>query len=86
MKGVTSEVRPDEKGPTAVGSLSRAVAWFNGQGIKCRRALSNDDSACKSRGGRKTPQAKGLKVKQTRPYISRTNGKAERLIKTMLEE
>jgi hypothetical protein len=31
------EVLPGEKGPTRVGLLSRAVSWFNGQGIKCRR-------------------------------------------------
>ena len=38
----TSRCLPDEKGPTAVGFLSRAVAWFNGQGIECRRVLSDN--------------------------------------------
>jgi transposase InsO family protein len=28
----------------------------------------------------------GLKAKKTRPYTPRTNGKAERFIKTLLEE
>jgi transposase InsO family protein len=80
------EVLPDEKGPTTVGFLSRAVAWFNGQGIECRRVLSDNGSAYKSHGWRKACQAMGLKVKKTRPYTPRTNGKAERFIKTLLEE
>jgi hypothetical protein len=80
------EVLPDEKGPTTVGFLSRAVAWFNGQGIECRRVLSDNGSAYKSHGWRKAAQALGLKVKKTRPYTPGTNGKAERFIKTLLEE
>jgi hypothetical protein len=47
------EVLPDEKGPTTVGFLSRAVAWFNGQGIDYRRVLSDNGSAYKSHGWRK---------------------------------
>ena len=47
------EVLADEKGPTTVGFLSRAVAWFNGQGIECRRVLSDNGSAYKSHGWRK---------------------------------
>lgn len=42
------EVFPDEKGPTTVGFLSRAVTWFNGQGIECRRVLSDNGSVYKS--------------------------------------
>ncbi len=61
-----------------MGFLGRAVAWFNGQGIECRRVLSDYGSAYKSHGWRKACQAKGLKVRETRPYTPRTNGKAER--------
>jgi hypothetical protein len=39
------EVLADEKGPTTAGFLSRAVAWFNGQGVECRRVLSDNGSA-----------------------------------------
>ncbi len=85
---------PDEKGPTTVGFLSRAVAWFNApgyryaeaKGYECRRVLSDNGSAHKSHGWRKAGLAMGLKVKKTRPYTPRTNGKAERFIKTLLEE
>ena len=80
------EVLPDEKGPTTVGFLSRAVVWFNGQGIECRRVLSDNGAVYKSHGWRHAAQAMGLTVKKTRPYTPRTNGKAERFIKTLLEE
>jgi transposase InsO family protein len=82
------EVLADEKGPTTVAFLSRAVAWFNGQeyryaeakGYECRRVLSDNGSAYKSHGWRKAAQAMGLKVKKTRPYTPRSNRKAERFI------
>ena len=80
------EMLADGKGPTTVGSPSRAVAWFNGQGIECRRVLSDNGSAYKSHGWRKACQAMGLKVKKTRLYTPRTNGKVERSINILLEE
>ncbi len=80
------EMLPDEKGPTTVTVLSRAVAWFNGpgyryaeaKGYKCRRVLSDNGSAYNSHDSQKAAKAKGLKVKKTRRYTPRTNGKAER--------
>ncbi len=43
------EVLPDEKRATMVGFLLRAVAGFDGQGISCRRVLSDNASAYRSR-------------------------------------
>ncbi|WP_236550436.1 DDE-type integrase/transposase/recombinase [Cyanobium sp. Copco_Reservoir_LC18] len=80
------EVLADEKGPTTVSFLSRAVAWFTSHGIERRRVLSDNGSAYKSHGWRKAIQALGLNVKKTRPYSPPTNGKTERFIKTLLEE
>ncbi len=54
------EVLTEGKRPTTVGFLSRAVAWFNGQGIDCRRALSDNGSAYKSHGWRIAAQAMGI--------------------------
>jgi hypothetical protein len=56
----------------------KQLARFNGQGIECRRVLSDNGSAYKSHGWRNACHAMGLKVKKTRPYTPRTNGKAER--------
>lgn len=39
------EVLADEQKPTVIGFLSRAVAWFNGQGVECRRVMSDNGPA-----------------------------------------
>ncbi len=39
------EVLADEQMPTVIGFLARAVAWFNGQGIDCRRVMSENGPA-----------------------------------------
>jgi len=44
-----AEVLPDEKQATTVGFLIRAVAWFGSQGITCRKVLSDNDSAYRSK-------------------------------------
>ena len=71
---------------TTVGSLLRAVAWFDAQGITCGRVLSDNGIAYRSRPWREAYSALGLTPKRTRPYTPRTNGKAERFIKTLLAE
>ncbi len=80
------EVFPDEKQDTTVGFLLRAVAWFNSRGIACRRVLSDNGSAYRFKPWRQACEALGLTPKRTRPYTPRTNGKAERFIKTLLAE
>jgi transposase len=35
-----AEVLADEQTPTVIGFLSRAVAWFNAQGVECWRVMS----------------------------------------------
>jgi transposase InsO family protein len=81
-----AEVLPDEKQATTVGFLIRAVAWFSRQGIECRRVLSDNGSAYRSKPWRQACEALGLSAKRTRPYTPRTNGKAERFIKTLVHE
>ena len=80
------EVLPDEKQATTVGFLLRAVAWFDGQGISCRRVLSDNGSAYRSRPWREAYSALGLIPKRTRRYTPRNNGKAERFITALLAE
>ena len=72
------EVLPDEQKATTVGFLVRAVSWFNSQGITCRRVLSDNGSAYRSRQWRQACTVLGLKAKRTRAYRPQTNGKAER--------
>jgi len=39
------EVRADEQKPMVIVFLSRAVAWFNAQGVECRRVMSDKGPA-----------------------------------------
>jgi transposase InsO family protein len=78
-----AEVLPDERGETAAGFLRRAVAWFNSMGIQPERVLSDNGACYRSRVHAAACRELGLKAKFTRPYRPRTNGKAERFIKTL---
>jgi len=80
------EVLEDEQQGTAIGFLSRAFAWFNGQGVECRQVMSDNVPAYVSRSFTKACCALGLKHIRTRPYTPRTNGKAERFIQTLCRE
>jgi transposase InsO family protein len=74
------EVVPNEQKATTVGLLVRAASWFNSQGITCRRVLSHNGSAYRSRLWRQACTVLGLKAKRTRAYRPQTNGKAVRFI------
>jgi transposase InsO family protein len=80
------EVLTDEQKPTVIGFLSRAIAWFNGQGIECRRVMSDNGPAYVSKAFAKACRVLGLRHIRTRPYTPRTNGKAERFIQTLCKE
>ena len=80
------EVLADEQKPTVIGFLARAVAWFNGQGIECRRVMSDNGPAYVSRQFAVACLAMGLRPIRARPYTPRTNGKAERFIQTLCRE
>jgi transposase InsO family protein len=74
------------KQATNVCFLQRAVVWFDGKGITCKRVLSDNSTANRSKPWRDACSALGLKPKRTRMCIPRTNDKAEQLIKTLLAE
>jgi len=79
------EVLDDEKGPTAAGFLCRAVAFFRRYGIRVERVLT-DNGAC-YRAVVHALACRRLRIKhlRTRPYRPRTNGKAERFIRTLID-
>jgi transposase InsO family protein len=78
-----AEVLPDERGETAAGFLERAVAWFQSMGIEPQRVLSDNGACYRSRLHAAACRELGLRHTFTRPYRPRTNGKAERFIKTL---
>ena len=81
-----AEVLPDEKGTTVAAFLRRAVAWFRRRGVRVRRVLTDNGTGYRSRVFAAACRARRLLHRRTRPYTPRTNGKAERFIRTMLRE
>jgi transposase InsO family protein len=79
-----AEVLVDEKGVTAAGFLRRAVAFYAAHGITVERVMSDNGACYRSVAHAVVCRAVGLKHLRTRPYRPRTNGKAERVIKTMI--
>jgi transposase InsO family protein len=79
-----AEVLADEKAPTVIGFLRRAVAFFKRHGIRVQRLLTDNGSAYRSAVHAIACRALGIRHKRTRPYRPQTNGKAERFIRTML--
>jgi transposase InsO family protein len=80
-----SEVLDDERKETCCAFLRRALAWFAAQGIVAQRILTDNGSAYRPRSHRATCAELGIRHSRTRAYRPRTNGKAERFIKTLTE-
>ena len=80
------EVLEDDKGATAVGFLRRAVAHFAAYGIRVRQLMTDNGPSYRSTVHALACRVLGLKHIRTRPYRPRTNGKAERFIRTLLAE
>ena len=81
-----AEVLPDETARTTVGFLQRAVAWFAEHGITVERILTDNGSAYRSVAFAVACLELGIGQRFTRAYRPQTNGKAERLIRTLLTE
>jgi transposase InsO family protein len=81
-----AEVLADETGPTTVGFLTRALAGYRARGIRVRRLLTDNGGNYRSHDFRAAVAQHGLQHHRTRPYTPRTNGKAERFIRTLLAE
>jgi transposase InsO family protein len=79
------EVLDDEQAATAVGFLRRAVRFFRRYGIRVERLLTDNGNAYRSTVHALACRRLGIKHLRTRPYRPRTNGKAERFIRTLVE-
>jgi transposase InsO family protein/transposase-like protein len=78
------EVLGDEKATTAVAFLRRAVDFYSAHGITVQRVMSDNGACYRSTIHAFACRAMGLRHLRTRPYRPRTNGKAERFIRTLL--
>jgi transposase InsO family protein len=81
-----SKIMPDEKQESAIAFLKAARAFYRSLGIRIERVMTDNGSCYKARNFAKACRRRGIKHIRTRPYTPRTNGKAERFIKTALHE
>ncbi len=80
------EILDDERGPTCVSFLRRAIGWFNAHGITVQRVMTDNGTGYRSKVHRAGIAELGIKHLRTQPYRPRTNGKAERFIQTLQRE
>jgi len=78
------EVLDDEKAVTAVGFLRRAVAHFAAFCVRVERLMTDNGPAYRATIHALACKPHEIKHIRTRPYRPRTNGKAERFIRTLL--
>ena len=80
-----SEILPDETTQSSLAFAKRAIRWYKRHGITVQRIMTDNGVGYKKRYAR---TLKRWKIKQitTKPYTPKTNGKAERFIRTSLEE
>ena len=81
-----SAIFPDETAASTAAFLSQALAYYARLGIRFRALLTDNGPAYRSRLFARICNRFALKHRFTRPYTPRTNGKAERFIRTALHE
>jgi transposase InsO family protein len=80
------EVLGNERGPTTVAFLRRAMAWFKRQGVRVRRILTDNGTNYRSKVFARCCRWHKIRHLRTQPYRPCTNGKAERFIQTLIRE
>ncbi|SDN36938.1 Integrase core domain-containing protein [Geodermatophilus siccatus] len=81
-----SEALDDESAATALAFWARARSFFAGHGITVERVLTDNGSAYCSHAWREEHRRLGIRHSRTRVRRPQTNGKVERLNRTLLEE
>ena len=81
-----AEVLADEQGATTAAFLTRAAAWYRALGITVLRVLTDNGGCYRSLPFATTALTLGISQRITRPDRPQTNGKAERVIRTLLAE
>jgi len=81
-----AEVLDDLTAACAIAFLRRALAWFAEHGVRVQAVMSDNGAAYKSHLYARTLRELRLRHLRIRPRRPRTNGKAERLIQTLLNE
>jgi transposase InsO family protein len=77
---------PDESPETTGGFLRRAWRFYAGHGITIERILTDNGGCYRSAAFAEACDELGIGHRFTRPYRPQTNGKAERIVRTLLAE
>ena len=80
------EELPDESPTTTAAFLHRAWRFYAGHGITIERILTDNGGCYRSRELAAACDELGIGHRFTRPYRPQTNGKAERMVRTLLKE
>jgi transposase InsO family protein len=75
-----AEMKGDEKAASAVDFLKAAVAYYRSLGVTVARVMTDNGACYKAFAFRDACRDLSLTHIRTKPYTSRTNGKAERFI------
>lgn len=81
-----AEILPDETGATTADFLDRALRFFKRRKIEVERVMTDNGAGYKSSLVEAVLAHQGVRHVWTKPYTPRTNGKAERLVQTLLRE
>lgn len=81
-----AEILADERQGSCGAFLQRAVRWFRRRGVTIRQVMTDNGAGYISASFAELCRSLSVKHIRTRPYTPRTNGKAERLIQTLLRE
>ena len=75
----------DQTGASAVAALEQVWGRYLRAGVRIKRVLTDNGSCYRSLDFRAACRRLGIAHWRTKPYTPRTNGKAERFIKTLQE-
>jgi transposase len=82
-----AEIHTDQRAPTVVGFLERALVFYANHGITVQRLMTDNAWAyARSRAVRQLLCRHQIHHLTTKPYRPRTNGKVERFHQTMARE
>jgi transposase InsO family protein len=81
-----SQVMHSDRQENAIAFLEAALRYYASLGIRVESVMTDNGGCYLSKTFAKAIKRLGLKHIRTRPYTPRTNGKAERFIKTSLNE
>ena len=80
------EILPNQSGPTSAAFLYRALAHFRSLGVIVQRVLTDNGRNFQSAAFHAVAHQHVVRLRRTRPYRPQTNGKAERVIQTLIRE